>query len=931
MKRACWILIVVLGVVTLSFPCRGGEVPYRTLPLLQATSDTVRPLHMGFTTHSLLPWFGTNELPALLVMGHAPYFEPRNLIYRAQGKDGRGEAFSIPADYPLYDVGHRFSQLKPSRYVPLKRKDGRFDLVDVRNWRYLANTGTPKRPAFAKAYDIQFGADKREGEAWVADVTGDGIPDALVGGPEDRRERFFMYPDYPKQKGPWAAIPQPNMGILPDTDVQNFKGYDIAGNWMGRPVRKYLWWAKGRIGANKRLVFGRFRKVCLGETRYPVQWECYGDRMSPVVMNLESGLHVVLLSGVDQVLALPVRGEKDHQLHLGKAVPLLAGGARLKSANHPAVVGVGDFNGDGHDELAIGSGGNGRVTLLAGTKAGEFQEVGNLFCHGGPVGGDTLAVPVRADWDGDGLPDLVVGGGSGEVALWQGTENPLKYRGCQAFRTQSGFIRHRPLDGNLQGDNETAWSYLQPEVFDWDGDGKPDLVTNDNEAKLFFYRGTGKGVLLEEGKRFTHKGKPLPVAWRVRPAVVDGAFRLAGDDRPCLLFMTISNRLACAVPAQDNRVEIEKIAELKDENGLPIVLAGPAGLSGRIKLSVADWDGDGKWDILFGCQQALQRFFRSPDRILPTSAPFWMRNVGSNSRPVFHLPQLISYRDGTPIRVGSHNFNVYPTDLDRDGKPDIVFGDDEGFIYYLFRKQLAWSEATGKDLELKKKRFASHKKRVYRSKEIVFAEEWKYSEGPIVPEKTDGGKGWEGGWRGHGDIAEISSKPLPLMKGKYAKIMGGKKGTAKLERTLADPVDFSPDRETVFEVGLSFNRQDTSNNGGTEVVTIFELVGTDGAVLCAVETTSREALVLKLGSKVMTSEDDAVAFDGAYTLNARLVLRPEEQLDAWIVELVPTDRDGKPVKMEVEAEVDGFAGQLNQRIMKYAGPIAFDSLIMRVK
>ena len=921
--------IAIFGVVCLLNICL-AEVPYRVIPLLQSTPETVRPLALGFTVHSLLPWFGTNESPALLVMGHAPYFKLRNLIFRAQGKDGRGEAFSLPADYPLYDEGRPFSKLKSSRYIPIRRGDGRFDLVDARNWLYLVNTGASGEPVFTKSYEIRFGAEKQEGEVWIADVTGDGIPDALVGGPEDRRERFSMYPDHPKQRGPWAAIPQPNMGVLPDADIQNFKGYDIAGNWMGRPVRKYLWWAKGRLDPNRRLMFGRFRKVCYGETRYPVQWECYGDQMSPVVMNLESGLHVVLFSGVDQALALPVRGEKDHQLHLGKAVPLLAGGGRLRSANHPAVIGLGDFTGDGRDELAIGSGGNGRVTVLAGTKAGEFREMGNLFSHGGPLAGDTLAVPVRADWDRDGRPDLIVGGGSGEIALWGGTENPLEYQGCRFFRTESGFIRHRPVDGNLQGDNETAWSYLQPEVFDWDGDGNPDLITNDNEAKLFFYRGTGKGVLLEERKRFVYEGKPLPVAWRVRPAVVDGAFRFAGDERPSLLFMTISNRLACAVPAPDNRLEIEKIAELKDENGLPIVLSGPAGLSGRIKLSVADWDGDGKWDILFGCQQALQRFFRLPERVLSTSAPFWMRNTGSNSRPVFQLPQLISFSDGTPIRVGSHNFNVYPTDLNRDGKSDIVFGDDEGFIYYLHRSQLAWTEATGKDMELKKKRFAPRRKRSYRPKEIVFAEEWDYAIGSITP-AMNGGKGWESGWQAHGDMAEVSSKPLPLMNGKYAQIAGGKKGSARLERTLADPVDFSPARETVFEVSLSFNRQDTSNNGGTEGVTLFELASEEGAVLCAVETTSREALVLKLGSKVVNSEDDAVAFGGAYTLSARLVLRPEEQLDEWIVELVPADREGKPVKMAVKAEVDGFAGRLNQRIMKYAGPIGFDNLMMRAK
>ena len=42
-----------------------------------------------------------------------------------------------------------------------------------------------------------------------------------------------------------------------------------------------------------------------------------------------------------------------------------------------------------------------------------------------------------------------------------------------------------------------------------------------------------------------------------------------------------------------------------DENGEPLpLIRGPAGKSGRRKLEVVDWDGDGRLDILFNGENA---------------------------------------------------------------------------------------------------------------------------------------------------------------------------------------------------------------------------------------------------------------------------------------------------------------------------------------
>lgn len=695
-----WNLSLIMICLTAQAGLAAGEAA-QPLPVLSAGPDTVRPLPLGFTSRSMLPWFGPDEPPAFLVANHSKYYPDRTLLFRAAGKDGSGQPFALPGDFPLYrglpftkeGIGEGAS-IPGSRYHPIPREDGLFDLIHQGKLTYYRNVGKVGAPKFVADYAVGTAEPLKGNSHWIEDVNGDGIPDLLSGGLENESLKFNQFPDWPQEKGPWSGNEHPNMGSLPDADIQSFRGYDIAGNWMGQPIRKYLWWARGSRDAGGRLDFGKYQPVRYGETDYPVQWQGFGRQLSPAVMHLENGTFIVVFSGPDEVLALPLRGEKDGELRTGKAIPLLKNGERhLKTVNLPQVIGVGDMNRDGHPELVVGSGANGRLTVLSGTRAGEFQELGNVFSLGGPVSGDTLAVPVRGDWDGDGREDIIVGDASGYLALWKGTDNPLTYGPCEFIRTEAGVVRHRPLDGNLQGAEEDAWSYTQPEMFDWDGDGRKDIITNDNEAKLLLYRGTGSGSLVQAPERFMLKDKPLPLAWRSRPSVIPAKYGLAGPDKNALLFMTWDRKMAYAVPDKAGSTTFESVTDLAYIDGQPIILSGPAGLSGRIKFTAADWDGDGKWDVVAGVQQALQKFFRPAGTEAPSAAPYWLRNVGTNEQPKFEYPRLITFKNGSPIVVSKHSFEVFPTDLNGDGQLDIIFGDDEGNIYYQMRDNLSWDES----------------------------------------------------------------------------------------------------------------------------------------------------------------------------------------------------------------------------------------------
>lgn len=305
-----------------------------------------------------------------------------------------------------------------------------------------------------------------------------------------------------------------------------------------------------------------------------------------------------------------------------------AGGSNIDTYGAPNPC-IADFDNDGDLDLICGEFVDG-LTWYRNTGDGDGQpqlEAGRQLAN---RSGDIrfhveMIVPVVSDFDEDGYADLVVGDEDGRVAWVRNTGKVRK--GMPQFESPVYFTQESDLV--KFGALATPWSY------DWDGDGDEDIITGNSAGEIALFENLGGGSKWSAPKLFRAGGKPFRI--------------MAG------------------------------------ENGS---IQGPAERKwGYTVLSVADWDMDGRADIIINSIWGKIE---------------WLRNRGGRDGLELDMPRpvMVDWQGEAPkpswnwwnpeegTLATQWRTTPVATDWNGDGLTDLIVLDTEGYLTYLerFRK-----------------------------------------------------------------------------------------------------------------------------------------------------------------------------------------------------------------------------------------------------
>jgi hypothetical protein len=496
------------------------------------------------------------------------------------------------------------------RFVDLDG-DGRLDLLSespyshIRAWR---NVGTREAARFALAADSLRDAEgvpiyaDRQNILNVVDIDGNGLLDLFIGRVEGNVNR-------------WEAIGPATEGLPRFRLVQErWEGISIVGNvqTMPEPNRP-----TSRHGANTMafadmdsdgdldLLWGDFFEpgVLLIEnvgtpqepnlkvtprqfppdtplltTGYnaPAPGDVDGDGLLDLLLGVIGGAYQPARSSVDNLFWLRQVAKGRWEVASRRLIPTL-------DAGNESVPTLADVDGDGDLDLLLGNKidsedtESGRVLFVEniGTRtAPRFRERGPL-----PIRGEFHPSPAVGDLNGDGLPDLLVGGWRDVLQLWTNTGSRT---------APSWTLADTALVRITRGSNTV------PTLADLDGDGLLDLVIGEASGALNLYRNVGTRT----APRFelvSDEFQDIDTGRRSAPSFAD----VDGDGKMDLL-----------VGAEDGHVELWRNVT----NGTAIRFARDttfAIVADRYSAPAAgDLDGDGRVELLVGGMSGGVRFYR---------------------------------------------------------------------------------------------------------------------------------------------------------------------------------------------------------------------------------------------------------------------------------------------------------------------------------
>ncbi len=286
-----------------------------------------------------------------------------------------------------------------------------------------------------------------------------------------------------------------------------------------------------------------------------------------------------------------------------------------------------------------------------------------LSAAGKPIDVDGFAAPFVGDYDGDGRQDLLVGQlDFGMLRIYRnfGSDTHPAYDTHQWFEA----------DGDLACIPSGCAIGFTPQLVDFDGDGRTDILTGSfNGGILFAFRRNVDGTFLPAEVIEDRFGDVHLAKRRYNSTVFAHDWDSDGD-----LDLLIGRSAYCLSR------NLGTTSNPKFDVATKLMVDGKEIENGGIPPVMADWDGDGRDDLIAGRRYEI----------------VWYRNVSNVGEPEFEEARTLIGKP--PVRadgeddLGRRKSNmrihaVCVADYDADGRLDLVVGD-----HYVVHREVSEAE-----------------------------------------------------------------------------------------------------------------------------------------------------------------------------------------------------------------------------------------------
>ena len=265
------------------------------------------------------------------------------------------------------------------------------------------------------------------------------------------------------------------------------------------------------------------------------------------------------------------------------------------------------------------------AALVVAILPGEFRKA-SLLAGGFKIQGGAEAAPVFVDFDSDGLDDLLVADGSGKLLFYKGIAGA-----------------EWPVLAGVQLAGVTLPAGAVPFVADWNNDDRKDLLAGaaDGSVALYLNIGTQAAPLFAPALPLQADNAPLNVGSNAAPLLFD----LNADGVKDLLVGSGNGTLYKYLNIGTDAAPLFAARE--------VLIAATAGAANASAL-VADWDTDGKKEILLAANQAIALYERQEDGSYAKGAPLLVHQslYGTSKARTYEL-QCSSF--GQKIRMIAAN------------------------------------------------------------------------------------------------------------------------------------------------------------------------------------------------------------------------------------------------------------------------------------